>query len=120
MMFVLTIGDILLTAYVDARRVKLAGRIRPQLNLDGAGQWPKPWPGHMTTTIKAGGENMPNEKQLGLINQGVNAWNSWRGEHPYTRLNLILSNLSGVVLRGMDLMNATLSYFTQHRHVGRG
>src|SRR5215831_10961157 len=38
-----------------------------------------------------------------LINQGVDAWNKWRGEHRFARPDLMLADLSGVVLSGANL-----------------
>jgi hypothetical protein len=52
---------------------------------------------------------MANEEHLGLIKQGVDAWNRWRREHADTRPDLIGATLIGADLSGADLSEANLS-----------
>jgi hypothetical protein len=52
---------------------------------------------------------MPNPDHLKLLQQGVNAWNKWRREHPYLLLDLSSINLSSTNLRGANLSGTNLS-----------
>lgn len=56
---------------------------------------------------------MPDYKQLGILKQGVEAWNRWREEHSDTAIDLssaqlLRADLSGANLAGADLRRADL------------
>ena len=66
---------------------------------------------------------MANPEHLQILEQGVVAWNTWRGQHRdiganlhganlaganLPRAKLILANLAGAILRGANLTLATL------------
>lgn len=52
---------------------------------------------------------MANQLFLDLLNQGVSAWNSWRGQNPHTRPDLTRAELSGADLSYAKLSGADLS-----------
>src|SRR6266852_2840374 len=57
---------------------------------------------------------MADQHYLGLLKQGVNAWNIWRKDHPEIRpnlsdANLVRANLNWANLTGADLSRADLS-----------
>jgi len=52
---------------------------------------------------------MANPEHLALLIQGVEAWNTWRKEHPDITPDLSAANLIGANLRGADLRQAHLS-----------
>jgi hypothetical protein len=47
---------------------------------------------------------MADEEQLYILQQGVDAWNEWREEHPYVKVEL-----SGALLNRMHLNDANFS-----------
>ena len=56
---------------------------------------------------------MPDEEHLRLLQQGVEAWNRWREQHPVTSpdltdANLSELNLAGANLRGTNFTNAEI------------
>jgi uncharacterized protein YjbI with pentapeptide repeats len=62
---------------------------------------------------------MANEKQLSIINQGVQIWNTWRHENAEIQpdlsgVNLSKANLEGVNLRSVDLSDA--SFYLANLH----
>lgn len=63
---------------------------------------------------------MANQEQLALLNQGVEAWNSWREQNPETEIDLTGSNfraaqLSHVNFRGADLRNTSFIAANLHK-----
>jgi uncharacterized protein YjbI with pentapeptide repeats len=52
---------------------------------------------------------MANEKQVEIINKGIEAWNLWRELNPAIQLDLSGANLSGMKLAGIDLNLANLN-----------
>src|SRR5712692_6576066 len=52
---------------------------------------------------------MADQHYLGLLKQGVNAWNIWRKDHPEIRPNLSEANLVRANLNWADLTGADLS-----------
>ena len=50
-----------------------------------------------------------DEKQLNILWQGVNAWNTWRQAHPEIRTDLSEDILSGASLSGVNLSETDLS-----------
>ncbi|HLQ28468.1 MAG TPA: pentapeptide repeat-containing protein [Ktedonobacteraceae bacterium] len=52
---------------------------------------------------------MADQHYLGLLKQGVNAWNIWRKDHPEIRPNLSDANLVRANLNWADLTGADLS-----------
>jgi len=53
---------------------------------------------------------MADQHYLGLLKQGVNAWNIWRKDHPEIRPNLSDANLVRANLNWADLTGADLSW----------
>ncbi len=56
---------------------------------------------------------MADEKYVKILRQGVEAWNTWRGQNPevapdLSGINLREKNLAGIDFRGTDLSNANL------------
>ncbi len=51
---------------------------------------------------------MANEEQLGILRQGVEAWNEWRGTNKDAKIDLRFADLSGVNLTSIDLHIANL------------
>ncbi|MEM7739976.1 MAG: pentapeptide repeat-containing protein [Pseudomonadota bacterium] len=51
---------------------------------------------------------MANEEHLGILRQGVKAWNAWRRENLHIRPDLYGANLRGADLQGADLQDADL------------
>src|SRR5579864_7446498 len=51
---------------------------------------------------------MPNEEQLRLLKQDVEAWNTWRQNNPGVIPDLRAADLRGADLRGADLSEADL------------
>jgi TIR domain-containing protein/pentapeptide repeat protein len=49
------------------------------------------------------------QNHLTILQQGIQAWNQWRQEHPDTRPELAGAQLSGVNLQGVNLQGANLS-----------
>ena len=52
---------------------------------------------------------MANEKQLEILNRGVDAWNEWREQNPDVAPDLVDANLVGRTLIGINLQGADLS-----------
>jgi hypothetical protein len=52
---------------------------------------------------------MANEEQLGILRQGVDAWNEWRAKNLGTHIVLHKAKLSEAKLSGADLSKANLS-----------
>jgi hypothetical protein len=52
---------------------------------------------------------MANQEHLGILKQGVEAWNQWRKENPYVRPDLREEDLQGRDFNGINLHNANLS-----------
>ena len=52
---------------------------------------------------------MANPDQLGILKQGVEAWNQWRSEHRGELPDLSHANLRDAHLNGAYLLNADLS-----------
>src|SRR6266700_2229815 len=52
---------------------------------------------------------MPNQQQLDLLKQGVDAWNAWRQANPVTEPDLNDADLSKATLIGANLIGADLS-----------
>ncbi len=52
---------------------------------------------------------MAHEEHFTLLKQGVDAWNSWRLDHPEVRPNFSTAHLTDAVLRKADLRGADLS-----------
>jgi uncharacterized protein YjbI with pentapeptide repeats len=52
---------------------------------------------------------MANEEHVGILQQGVEAWNDWRRENPGIPADLTGARLSGVNLTGADLAGADLT-----------
>jgi uncharacterized protein YjbI with pentapeptide repeats len=52
---------------------------------------------------------MANEAHLAQLTKGLEVWDQWRMEHPYTHPDLYRADLSGVNLSGVDLSEADLS-----------
>jgi len=57
---------------------------------------------------------MANQQQLEILQQGINAWNAWRNEHPEVQPDLSGAmiggaNLTGANLHDADLRNAILN-----------
>jgi len=52
---------------------------------------------------------MANEEHLKILEQGVDAWNTWRGENPDIEPDLRRADLSGADLIEVDLSEADLS-----------
>jgi uncharacterized protein YjbI with pentapeptide repeats len=51
---------------------------------------------------------LANENQFAILKKGVEVWNTWREENPYTSIDLegitfVNSNLAGVNLSGANL-----------------
>jgi hypothetical protein len=55
------------------------------------------------------GISMADEKQLEILKQGVDVWNSWRSKNPDVKIELIEANLPGAHLRGAHFRGADLS-----------
>src|SRR5713226_9197003 len=53
---------------------------------------------------------MADQHYLGLLKQGVNAWNIWRKDHPEIRPNLSDANLVRANLNWADLTGADLNW----------
>ena len=53
---------------------------------------------------------MANEKQLDVLNKGVDAWNSWHSENPETKINLSGAKLNFINLDGINFSGANLSH----------
>jgi uncharacterized protein YjbI with pentapeptide repeats len=51
---------------------------------------------------------MANEEHLAWLNQGVEAWNQWRGANPDIQPDLIEADLTDRNLRGANLTEAKL------------
>ena len=51
---------------------------------------------------------MANKQHLGLLKQGVEAWNQWRRENPDARPDLSQANLTGAHLVEADLSDTNL------------
>lgn len=52
---------------------------------------------------------MANREHLDMLKQGVDAWNTWRKEHPEIEPDLTGAHLSGADLSGANLSGANLS-----------
>jgi len=52
---------------------------------------------------------MANAEQLEILNQSVAFWNEWRERHPDARINLEISDLSGMNLEGVNFTDAVLN-----------
>jgi len=52
---------------------------------------------------------MANQEHLQILEQGIEAWNQWRQEHPDVEPNLSQADLSEIDLSGADLHAAELS-----------
>ena len=52
---------------------------------------------------------MANEEHLGVLRQGVEVWNDWRTKNPEVQPDLSRVDLTGVVLKKANLINADLS-----------
>lgn len=52
---------------------------------------------------------MDSNWQVSLLQQGVEAWNAWRREHPEIRIDLCSQDLSSMDLSGIDLKYADLT-----------
>lgn len=52
--------------------------------------------------------SMANLEQLALLQQGIQAWNRWRQEHPQTPIDLRNAHLPSADLSGADFHNANL------------
>src|SRR2546422_2733524 len=60
---------------------------------------------------------MADQQQLDLLHQGVEAWNTWKDQHPFIHLDLIGADLIGAELSraklyGADLHGAGFNYTT--------
>jgi uncharacterized protein YjbI with pentapeptide repeats len=55
-------------------------------------------------------KGMANQKQLDLLRQGVEVWNTWRQEHSEVQPDLREAFLKGVSLQGADLKKANLNW----------
>ena len=53
---------------------------------------------------------MANSEHLAKLQEGVEAWNTWRKQNPYIQPDLQRSNLDGMNLSGADLYKAYLGY----------
>jgi len=51
---------------------------------------------------------MANEEQLALLKQGVNAWNTWRANHPNVPIDLRGAEFDHANLRDVNLAEAKL------------
>jgi hypothetical protein len=51
---------------------------------------------------------MANAEQLAILGQGVQAWNSWRAQHPDVDINLESADLNSTNLEWIDLADANL------------
>ncbi len=51
---------------------------------------------------------MPNEEQLSILRQGVDAWNGWRGKNKKKTVDLSEADLQKADLDGFDLSHAVL------------
>lgn len=53
---------------------------------------------------------MANPELLAILNQGVNAWNTWRSEHPAAEIDLAHASLARAPLNGANLASANLMH----------
>ncbi|MHB1463156.1 MAG: pentapeptide repeat-containing protein [Armatimonadota bacterium] len=51
---------------------------------------------------------MADERQLEILNQGVDVWNDWRGKNPGVVVDLMNAELNGKVLSSVNLKHANL------------
>jgi len=51
---------------------------------------------------------MANAEQLAILGQGVQAWNSWRTQHPDVDIDLESADLNSTNLEWIDLADANL------------
>jgi hypothetical protein len=58
---------------------------------------------------------MVDQGHLDILTKGVDAWNSWRQQHPDTKPDLSGANLSGANLSDADLRDADLDRANLHR-----
>jgi uncharacterized protein YjbI with pentapeptide repeats len=56
------------------------------------------------------GDDMANAEHMGIIQQGVKAWNEWREKHPEATPDLSFANLNGAHLSFVNFDNANLSF----------
>jgi len=52
---------------------------------------------------------MANEEQLAILRQGVEVWNKWRTDNPYTEIDLTQANLRETNLAKVDLFGAKMT-----------
>ena len=63
---------------------------------------------------------MADQSHLDILQQGVEAWNSWRAQNSFARPSLSGADLSGVDLRKANLSEADLSGTNLHRDILEG
>ena len=51
---------------------------------------------------------MANEEQLAILRQGVDVWNRWRENNPWTKIDLSGANLQNIYLKNVHLHGANL------------
>jgi hypothetical protein len=56
----------------------------------------------------SGGASMANDEHVAILKKGVDAWNTWVGEHPKVVPDLSRENLTNAHLPGANLFGATL------------
>jgi uncharacterized protein YjbI with pentapeptide repeats len=63
---------------------------------------------------------MADQQHLDLLKQGVDAWNTWRKEHPNIKIDLYRAHLNGFDLSRIDLTGANLSgaHFNRVHFIG--